>query len=298
MTIQPLKIIDPHIHLFNLKQGKYHWLRANNPPFWSNKSHITKTFTEQDLKLTSVFELTGFVHIEAGFDNRQPWREIAYLEKSCQLPFRSIAFIDLLLTTKAFKQHLQKLLSYSSVIGCRYILDEQALTILTKTQVLSNLNLLAEHNLLFEVQMPLSDDHTINALIALLIQQPNLQIVINHAGCPQLKNLINKKIDDNWLKNIDKLAQFEQCTIKCSGWEMADNNYTIEQVKMIVRQCLTSFGEKRVMLASNFPLCLFSKSYQNYWQDQQKLLNLLNLNEQQQALLRYNNARRSYQLCN
>jgi len=296
MTAKPLKIIDPHIHLFNLEQGEYQWLKTNNPPYWPNKAHIAKSFTEQDITLNSAFELAGFVHIEAGFDNQQPWREIAYLEKSCQFPFRSIAFIDLLLTTQEFKQHLKQILSYQSVVGCRYILDHQALEILTNPQALANLSMLAQHNLLFELQMSLSDNLAVSALIQLLTAQPKLTLIINHAGSPQLANRLDSTINTNWFKNITKLAQFTQCTIKCSGWEMVDNNYTLAQIQVIIKLCLTAFGEQRVMLASNFPLCLFSKSYQNYWQDLQLLVKMLNLNEQQQALLFYKNARRCYQL--
>ena len=121
-----IKIIDPHLHLFNLKQGDYQWLKAENPPFWSDKKIINHSFTEKDLQLSSPFELAGFVHIEAGFDNQQPWREIAWLEKTCSLPFRSIAGINLLLPSNEFQQTLDKLSKYQSVIGVREILDENA----------------------------------------------------------------------------------------------------------------------------------------------------------------------------
>ena len=90
-----MKIIDPHLHLFALELGHYHWLKAENPPFWPDKQHIYKSFDETDLMLTAPYSLAGFIHIEAGFDNEQPWRELAALEQSCNKPFRAIANIDL-----------------------------------------------------------------------------------------------------------------------------------------------------------------------------------------------------------
>ena len=104
-----MKIIDPHLHLFDLEQGDYQWLKAENPPFWSDKKIIASNFAETDLQLSSPFELAGFVHIEAGFDNSKPWREIAWLEETCSLPFRSIAGINLLLPSNEFQQVLDKL---------------------------------------------------------------------------------------------------------------------------------------------------------------------------------------------
>ena len=66
-----MDILDPHLHLFNLKSGDYHWLSPDNPPFWSDKAVIAKNFNESHLLLSTPFNLKGFVHIEAGFDNAQ-----------------------------------------------------------------------------------------------------------------------------------------------------------------------------------------------------------------------------------
>ena len=71
-----MHIIDPHIHLFALAQGKYHWLKPENPPFWPDKYKICRNVTEQELSLTKPLHLDGFVHIEAGFDNERPHLEI------------------------------------------------------------------------------------------------------------------------------------------------------------------------------------------------------------------------------
>ena len=98
-----MKIIDPHLHLFDLTKGSYEWLQANNPPFWSDKALINRSFNEGDLSLISPLSLAGFVHIEAGFDNQQPWRELNYLNNECQFPFAAIASIDLRLDSNSFK---------------------------------------------------------------------------------------------------------------------------------------------------------------------------------------------------
>jgi predicted TIM-barrel fold metal-dependent hydrolase len=284
-----MKIIDPHIHLFNLEQGDYYWLKADRPPFWSDKQKIAKNFTEQSLVLQNKLELAAFVHIEAGFDNQQPWREIAYLENTSKLPFRSIAFIDLLLPEKDFVKQLTKLLYYQSVVGCRYILAQQATEILTQQNTINNLKALANANLVFEAQLPLSDNNALNALMNLLTTIPKLKVIINHAGSPQLDN-----VSQHWLENLKCLGQLPSCAIKCSGWEMINRDYTTAEVTAVIQQCLSAFGDNRVMLASNFPLATFSKSYQQLWQDYQQVIKTLNLTTTQQTLLCFDNAKTWY----
>lgn len=286
---EEITIIDPHIHLFNLKQGDYHWLNANNPPYWSDKATIIHNFTEQDLSLNSPFTLAGFVHIEAGFDNNKPWREIAWLEQHCHKPFRSIAFIDLLQAPKNFKQQLDKLLSFQSVIGIRHILDEQALATLSHKNTVKNIIYLAEKKLLLEVQMLLTDVKALQQLIEIL-NTVAIKAVINHAGFPPIKQ--NQSAWQQWQQGLSLLAQQPNCFIKCSGWEMSFRDYTFTWVAEVITCCINYFGEQRVMLASNFPLCNFTSSYQQLWQNYQQLT----FSKQQLKQLNYQNANACYQL--
>ncbi|WP_315980654.1 amidohydrolase family protein [Aliamphritea spongicola] len=55
-------------------------------------------------------------------------------------------------------------------------------------------------------------------------------------------------------------------SVKASGWEMQDRTFQPDQVSETVNILLEVFGERRVMLASNFPLCLFSREYAELWQ--------------------------------
>ena len=142
------EIIDPHLHLFNLQEGDYAWLKPQNPPLWPDKHRINKSFVESDVLLQPPNQLSGFVHIEAGFDNRQPWREIDWLEQHCTLPFRSVAFADI--TASTFAAHLGQLQQRKSVVGIRHLLDEQAEQILNSTLIHQHFALLAKAKYSFD----------------------------------------------------------------------------------------------------------------------------------------------------
>jgi predicted TIM-barrel fold metal-dependent hydrolase len=280
-----MKIIDPHLHLFNLDSGQYNWLKPEHPPFWPDKHKINKSFNEQDLLLASPLTLAGFVHIEAGFNNQQPWQELAWLESHCQLPFKAIATIDLL--DENFTKTLNKLRQYQCFIGGRHILDEQALSILANPLAANNLKILAEHSLLFEAQLNLTDSLAVALLAKQLEHLPELNIVINHAGVAPLN-----ANEPGWNQSLKILSQFPNCWLKCSGWEMAQRNYQVAFIEQTVNQALNYFCSDKVMLASNFPLTLFNQSYQKLWQQYLDLPLPLELIEK----LCFNNSKLCYQL--
>ncbi|WP_239024002.1 amidohydrolase family protein [Paraglaciecola marina] len=268
MNKAPLKIIDPHIHLFDLNKGKYDWLKPYNAPLWPDKTNINRDFNETNLHLGEAQELAGFVHIEAGFDNQQPWREIDWLEQNCTLPFKSVAYADL--CTETFNTHIQQLKQRASVVGIRYILDDDAYKVLSSNMTYKHLALLQQQNLSFDAQLSLADDSGVGQLITIVKKLPLLKVIINHGGWP-LDNF-TPTAQRSWNANLIKLSQYDNVAIKLSGWEMSDRRWKLEQASNLLKDCLAVFGEQRVMLASNFPLCTFSHSYKELWGNYKLLL--------------------------
>ncbi|PHR84471.1 MAG: amidohydrolase [Colwellia sp.] len=284
-----MKIIDPHLHLFDLELGYYHWLSAEKPPFWPDKQHINKSFDETDLTLTAPYSLAGFVHIEAGFDNEQPWRELATLEQNCNKPFRAIANIDLTLSSQHVNSVIEKLVEFRSFVGVRHLLDDQALSLLTNQQVLDNIKILNDNDLIFEVQLALIEHATVNNLCDVILDNPEISFIINHAGFPPAD--IYTIEWQRWQSNLTKLSFYPNVAIKCSGWEMTNRNYQATWLNENLSLIFTIFGAKNMMLASNFPLCLFShNNYQAYWQSIISSDFFQTLTEKEKSALCYDNA--------
>ncbi|MUH71609.1 amidohydrolase family protein [Psychrosphaera haliotis] len=287
-----MKISDPHLHLFDLVKGEYQWLKPEYPPFWSDKSKINRDFSEQNLIVFEQFELSSFVHIEAGFNNEHPSQEVEWLEKTVTKPFKSIATANLLLEPEEFKSQISELKLYSSVAGVRHILDENAVAILNSANCLGNLSYLESQNLIFELQANLFDILIVDSITKSLSSLPlgDLKVVINHAGFPPSDPNHNKDEWANWLAGIKRLSAFSNVSIKCSGWEMSNRNYTLAAMELKIKSVINVFGIERVMMASNFPLCTFSKTYAEYWQNIVLVLNNLNIPQAHQQKLLHDNA--------
>lgn len=296
VMIAKMKIIDPHIHLFNLEQGQYFWLKAESPPFWPDKSIIHKSFNEAALTLAPAIELFGFVHIEAGFDNEKPWRELITLESSCHRPFRAISAINLTDSSENFKKHLAKLAKCQSFVGVRHIFDEQALSLLTQKQVIENFNTLnnfaanlGNQRLVFESQLPLFENNGVSEFCKVIKENTQIRFIINHGGFPPSDADTNEW--RSWQNNLRKLSLYSHVAIKCSGWEMVERKYKQAWINKSLTSVFNIFGVKRVMLASNFPLCLFSKSsYYEYWQSIINSQFFTGLTEVEKSALCYDNA--------
>ena len=261
MTETHHKIIDPHLHLFNLEQGDYAWLKPQNPPFWPDKHIINKNFVEADVWMYPPQQLAGFVHIEAGFDNHQPWREIDWLQQHCALPFSSVAFADITATT--FAEHIELLKQRKSVVGIRHILDEQAEKILKSELIDQHFALLSKYEFSFDAQLSLLDAPAIEQLFTLANKHKAVRIIINHGGSPPTMNAIDAQ--KKWQLNLQKLVKCENVAIKLSGWEMSNRAWQPQHAANVVQDCIATLGDTRVMLASNFPLCLLSMSYAELW---------------------------------
>jgi len=283
-----MKIIDPHVHLFDLALGQYQWLRASNPPEWPDKGLICRDFSQSDLALGRADELAGFIHIEAGFDNHQPWREIAWLEDNVQLPFRAIGGVQLSDDPVRFTQGIEKLARFTSVVGVRDILEDSALAVLSSANARINLQHLANAQLIFETQLNPLDSAAIKQLVLLANEIEHLTIIINHANFPPM----DSPAFELWQGNINRLAQCERIIIKASGWEMVSREYDAQYVARVVNILVTQFGLTRVMLASNFPLCLFSQQYASLWQ----MYQAMGLDEGVLQHLVHDNAKRVYRL--
>lgn len=279
-----MKVIDPHIHLFSVSQGHYHWLKPENPPFWSEKATICRDVSEFEL---NTVKLAGYVHIEAGFDNARPWREANWLQSHSRLPVRIVGGINL--TSNDFHTQLDALSVKPHVVGVRDILDERAASLLRLPIVRHRLAVLANRGLLFEAQLSLTDTNAVAQLGRVLETSPALNVVINHGGFPPLSQEQQSLQMQLWKNALQRLSVYPHVSVKLSGWEMMSERPDWRAVSRIIAAALEYFGAERVMMASNFPLLTFRMRYADYWQKVGELVPQMHRN----ALL-HDNASRCY----
>ncbi len=276
------KIIDPHLHFFNFLEGQYTWLQGANPPAWSNLDKIKQPISVAELIKSTDFELVGLVHIEAGFDNNQPVKELNWLANHIKtIPYKAISFATINQPNNAFKLALQQL-EHCSLVGIRDITEGHDAKRLLSPHCLDNLQHLSQLKLHFEAQFEVENLNITERLISYANQVSDLQIIINHTGLAH--NLAN------WAAAIELLAKQPNVAIKFSGFELLMLNS--EQQSQCFKHILKHFGMQRVMFASNFPVCQININYNELWQHYRTLCDDTIIWQH----LSYKNAARLYQL--
>ncbi|WP_105258018.1 amidohydrolase family protein [Pseudoalteromonas sp. T1lg88] len=256
-------VFDPHVHFFAYGRGDYYWLKQQGPPFWPQKQCIQRDFAMADLILGHGLELKGVAHIEAGFDNQHPAKELDWLQ---ELGFRgpAISYAAIDQAPEQFAASLQRL-KFPLLRGIRDITEGLDGERLLSPNVGKNLTLLCEQGLLFEAQFSLCEPELAAAVVAHAKANPRLNIVINHAG------LVTPATWDTWLEGLSLCAGCDNIYLKCCGWEITHPDGDINWQQKVIRTAILHLGFQRVMLASNFPLCLFKTSYQQLWLDYQAM---------------------------
>lgn len=255
-------ICDPHLHFFELNKGEYLWLRDENPPYWQGKSELRVQTLELDLSQFDLIDLQAYVHIEAGFNNHEPLKEIIWLQGHCKKPMRSVAYLDLRQDSAEFESVLANMLEYPSFVGIRHIVDDSLLSaMIASDKVTRNLLSLAAKGLVFELQLDLREQAIFDALFDVLSCVPTMPISVNHAGFAPFNNTGYEV----WRRNLSVLAGLPGCCVKVSGLEMQDPQFGRNDLARVLRDCVHIFGQERVMLASNFPVLKLACDYQAYW---------------------------------
>lgn len=272
-----LDIVDPHLHVWQLSAGDYHWLRSGKPPVWPDKSLLQRDYSAADLQLAAPFRLAGLVHIEAGFDNGAPERELAWLaEQKVAVPQRAVAFLDCSQSLEQVSARIQTLLPYQPA-GVRHIFEGDDERWLHTPPLLHIASELAKHKLVLEIQCTLASAANVARIVQLANHHPTLKIVLNHAG------LVTSSNWQAWQQGMAKLAGLPNIAMKLSGFEMLETGRKSEPnpawQQRVFAAVLNEWPCERLMLASNFPLCLWQGSYQQLWQRYYQLLANLGLSD-------------------
>ena len=127
------KIIDTHIHLWDLNRYSYDWI-TNTSNDQLNQNYLLENFLED----SKLLNLQKVVHVEANINVQNNINETKWLQSIADsnvkgIPNAIIGFIDL--TNDRAEEELEQHMQYSNFRGIRQILRHEA----NKTNKESNL---------------------------------------------------------------------------------------------------------------------------------------------------------------
>ena len=130
----------------------------------------------------------------------------------------------------------------------------------------------------------------------MLEKVPGLRAVIDHLAKPEIRN---QEIT-SWLSWMQKISGFENVWCKLSGMvtEADHKDWTQQDFEPYILGLVKSFGSKRLMYGSDWPVCLQAATYTEVYDLLIKCLNKLpdKLNDTQWEAIFGGNAAEFYKL--
>lgn len=256
-----IRIVDPHVHLWDLSRTRYAWLQddplPNNPA--GDMSPIAgRNYGLDDYRAdTAGWRVDKIVHVECGLPRGEQLAETDWLQGLAAnggAPQGIVAGADL--TDPNLDALLEAHAARSNVRGVRQIVCWHADP--KKTYTDRDLLLdpaweagfarLARHALSFDLQLYPSQ---MAAAAALAGRHPDTPLIINHAGLPTDRDPAGMAV---WRDGLRRLAARPQVSIKISGLGITDRAWTTESIRPVVLECIEAFGAARAMFASDFPV--------------------------------------------
>jgi predicted TIM-barrel fold metal-dependent hydrolase len=295
--IDPLKIVDPHVHLWDLRTRLYpHFEKPSMGRNGSNaaiaRSYLLEEFLDEG---EGQFEIVGAVHVEA-FPT-DPVKETETLQRVAdRSPISIVIVSNEDLTSPDLPARLDRHAQYPIFRGIRQVVNRHPKPefsygvpdFLANPAFLTGLQTLGQRGLSFDLQLY---PHQMERAAVLAAQAPQTQIILNHAGMWADRDLAGWR---QWKAGMRMLAARPNIAVKISGLAMLDPKWTIESIRPLVLETLEAFGPARAMFASNFPVDKLSSDYVLVWRAFVAITEAMS-NDEKSGLFR-DNARRLYRV--
>lgn len=266
-----IRVVDSHIHLWDLATGLYPHFEQASDSFIGNTAEISRSYLLPELMAEGAADvvLEKMVHVEAFPTDRI--EETRYLQALADgdgngAPNALVVNVDL--AAEDAEDQIVAQTQFANTRGIRQVMnlhDNPAYSYgapdhLANPVWVKNFDMLRQHDLSFDMQIY---PHQMADCTAFAAQNPNVQIILNHAGMFVDRTPAGWKA---WKDGLRLMASQDNVTVKISGLGMFDHTWSIESFRPYIYEVLEAFGAERSMLASNFPVDKLFDTYVATWQ--------------------------------
>ena len=240
--------IDAHQHFWKYTAQEYEWID-------DSMAVLRRDFLPENLK--PELERNGFAACVA-VQARQTTEETRWLlglaERSAFIA-GVVGWVNL--CSEELRSQLEAFAGNAKLVGVRHIVQaEPDERFLLRPDFLRGIAMLEEFDLAYDI---LIYPKHLPVAVEFVKRFPRQRFVLDHLAKPQIKD---GEIE-TWTKEIRKLAEFSNVYCKLSGLvtEADWKNWKPEQIRPYLDVAFESFGAKRLMIGSDWPVCLVAAPY-------------------------------------
>jgi predicted TIM-barrel fold metal-dependent hydrolase len=296
-----MQVVDPHIHLWDLKTHHYPWLANPGKSFVGDARELKHDYLIGDLlRDAAPVQVLKLVHVDANHDPADPVEETRWLQHVADnegrgLPNAIVAGADL--SADKVQEVLEGHAAFANTRGIRQILNVHANPLydyvgrhyMREPTWRKNFALLKRYSLSFDLQLYPSQ---MKEAAELAQEHAGTQFIVNHAGM-----FVDRSSVEGfraWREGLHALAACPNVAVKISGLAMFDHQWSVESFRPYVLETIDAFGCERAMFASNFPVDRLFATYEGLWNAYASIVK--DLRDTEKEALFKSNAERIYRI--
>lgn len=263
--------IDAHHHLWRYSPEEYPWIAEG-------MQAIRRDFLVEDLKTVSVESgFTGTVVVQA----RQTLIETDWLlnlSSSNDLIRGVVGWVPLI--DPAVHRQLERVSAHKKLKAVRHVLHDEADDFyMMREDFNQGVALLKRLNLCYDI---LIFEHHLLQTIEFVSRHPNQIFVVDHIAKPRIRD----RAISPWKENLSELARRENVYCKLSGMvtETEWSSWTENDLQPYFDIVLESFGPRRVMFGSDWPVILVASSYKRWVDTVRHMITSLSTDEKDRIM--------------
>ncbi|MGB2633705.1 MAG: amidohydrolase family protein [Candidatus Acidiferrum sp.] len=240
--------IDAHQHFWQYSPQEYGWID-------NAMDSIRRDFLPADLQ--PLLENSGFqgsVVVQV----RQTLEETHWLLKLADANtfiLGVVGWVDL--CSRELRAQLRSFAGNAKLVGIRHIVQGEPDGFLLRPDFLRGISLLEEFDLAYDI---LIYPKHLPSTVEFVRRFPRQRVVLDHLAKPPIKS----GAIDGWARGIRELASFPNVYAKLSGLvtEADWGAWTPEDIWPCLDVAFECFGSGRLMIGSDWPVCLCAASYE------------------------------------
>lgn len=240
--------LDAHQHFWHYNPAEHVWMT-------DEMEVLQRDYLPKDLKpLINSIGFGGTIAVQA----RQVLQETEWLlELSNQYEFIKgiVGWVDL--RSPDIRTQLEKYSQHPKFKGVRHVVhDEPDNNFMLLPEFQHGIATLKDFNLTYDL---LLFYHHLPVAVKLVEKFPEQPFVVDHISKPVIKD----KMISPWKEYIEELAKYDNVSCKLSGMvtETHWGQWKPEDFKPYLDIVVGAFGPKRVMIGSDWPVCILSGDY-------------------------------------
>jgi len=264
-----MRTVDSHQHFWRVDRGDYGWLTPQVGPIYRDclPEHLAPQLARAGVGTTVLVQAAPTV-AETRF----------LLELAHQNPFIAgvVGWVDF--ESADAVETIAKLAEDPQLLGLRpMIQDIPDPDWMLDTGLAPAFEAMLDHGLVFDA---LVLPRHLAPLLELTARYPDLAMVLDHGAKPPLAS----GDLDAWKQGVTALARDTPMVCKLSGLVTEANSFAPEKLSPAVDHLLESFGPKRMMWGSDWPVCELACSYDEWRGTTDSLLAKLTFTEREHIL--------------